>query len=243
MSLTDAVSKIAGKIPYDAQNPEKNYAYTSADAIFAAVRDALAEEGLGVWMQEDDIQIIPQNEGIWKRPWWRVRYGLALTADAGPPEDGQEIEYRTVVVPWVSDKSLASAATYALKYYLRSKLLIATGEDDDLDAQPGGEGTDTPTGPEPEPVNPYSVEVGRIVEAPDTDWPSEKARLKWLFKAARDHLEACESGSVCQTFMVTNTKLLGELPEKGLDALVEIVEAAVTADAQPDAPQDEEANE
>ena len=131
-TLTEGLSEAGSTVAKDLRNDHAGYEYASADAIYKHVRDPLLATGLLPY-QTELSKIWHERGSAW---WLEVEYGLALTTGGVPPaHDG--LERVTVLVRVMGSQSLGAARTYALKYWLRGKLLLATGDQaEDLDAAP-----------------------------------------------------------------------------------------------------------
>ena len=132
----------------DDRNPK--YLYATADDVYSAVGKALSEQGLGVWCNEVKSELFTE-EATGKPTWIHAVYELAITPGGEPPEAtilsvaGDErldraTERLTFSHPYFGVQSFSAIRTYAIKTYLRGKLLLDTGE---LDADDWAK-SDTP---------------------------------------------------------------------------------------------------
>ena len=145
------------------------YDYASADALYQIARAELAAVGLAPWQDELEIELIPP-EGSQKKGWIRARYAMALTPDGRKPGAG-EVEHITVMSQATGAQAFAAIRTFALKYWLRGKLLLATGEQlDDVDAMPK----------EPPPMKSKSKSKSAPQQAPAAD----DAAGRWVLELA-----------------------------------------------------------
>lgn len=115
---------------HDAWNDHSRYNYVSADAFYGALQPHMAAARLAIRCQELECELftVPNRDG---RPMLHARFRYALGFIGYP-----HTEIRTIVVQILGPQSFQAAETYAKKYWLRGKFLIATGEQDDLDAEP-----------------------------------------------------------------------------------------------------------
>ena len=131
-ALAAAMIDMPAVAELDANNPHKNYKYASADSLYAAVRPALAKHGLTVWFQELDFKLEKNSGG---KLFIHAAYELGFQTDPQEPPPEESRERLTMVSPYFDVQSCQAVRTYAQKYWLRSKCLMATGEiEADLDA-------------------------------------------------------------------------------------------------------------
>ena len=134
--LADLAERLGATVAKDAHNSHGNYDYASADAIYRHCRGAILGAGLMVFQDEiDGPEFIERaNSAGRKSTWARVTYMIGCTSKLGISEGGERV---TVLVQITGSQSLGAARTYALKYWLRGKLLLATGDQsEDLDSTP-----------------------------------------------------------------------------------------------------------
>ena len=115
-----------GTIEKDETNEFAEYEYASADAIYSHVREEIANKGYSVWMNELSFDVL---EGEKKKQWLKVTYEIGLTADGGRPDD-KELERITILAQYAGVQTCQAVRTYALKYFLRGRFLLPTGEKD-----------------------------------------------------------------------------------------------------------------
>lgn len=128
--VPEIILAVKDAIEQDAENTFAGYPYSSADAVYAAVRVAIAEQGLAPWMQEIEKEFREGKNDRGKRVLWgEFCFEIALTPGGRRPEEGQG-ERITIISPITGPQSMAAIRTYALKYWLRGKLLLETGEGD-----------------------------------------------------------------------------------------------------------------
>lgn len=136
--LAQLVGKMKGSVEKDGKNAHAGYRYATADAVYVGVRKAVCEAGFLPWQTEDSpvetMQIGQKRDGS-PRTFVKVTYAIALTPGGRAPAPGHA-EKVTVMAEFLSIQTFAALRTYALKYYLRGKLLLATGELD-VDAEEG----------------------------------------------------------------------------------------------------------
>lgn len=130
-TAANLISSISA-IKKDAENQFQKYRYASVDAVFEAVRGAIGAAGLVVWCHEEAFEIHRPDGESKAKPWAFAAYRLAL-APVGDPPDWERAERITIPLQLVGPQSAQAARSYAIKYWLRGKLLLPTG-DQDLDA-------------------------------------------------------------------------------------------------------------
>ena len=141
--VAEAMFKMSGTVEKDALNAFHKYKYASADSVYAAVREDIAQQGLAPWQDELSLETFTtENDKGKKVLWAQVMYEMALTPNGEkPPGPGERV---TIFADVTGPQSMGAIRTYALKYWLRGKLLISTGEGD-LDERE----KEAPKGPAP----------------------------------------------------------------------------------------------
>ena len=134
--LAAAFADMPQMIAADKYNPHRKNKYASADAVYSAIRNKLAEHGLHVFQDEVSFEIM-KVDGL-KGSWIKATYAFAIVSGIGPVPE--EIKERCTMVRRLNDsQDLGSLRTYAIKYYLRNKLMLGTGDPDgDEDERVGG---------------------------------------------------------------------------------------------------------
>ena len=130
------------KVGKEGRNEHDKYNFASIDDFLAMVNPVCADAGLIFPMQEDGIEDFTRKGKFGDSSWMRVRWQITVMHISGqslPPV------LRTVEVLRNGAQAYGSAQSYALKQFLRSFLLIPTGDKDDADLQPTAEGTIEPT--------------------------------------------------------------------------------------------------
>ena len=125
-----AVMRAVRPLAYDAYNTHAEYDYASADKFYDALRLPLAEAELAVRCDEVDCRLftVPNRDG---RAVLHARFVYELGFVGYPGA-----ERRSIVMQLLGPQSFQAAETYARKYWLCGKFLVATGETDDVDAEP-----------------------------------------------------------------------------------------------------------
>ena len=141
--IARAMLAMEGMVKHDRENnsvSSDSYSYASADAVYLHIRDALANEGLFPWQSEIESKIVEGKKGS-TYPWLTVTYEIGLAYDEN--KRPEVVEIITAMALLRNAQALQAVRTFALKYYLKGKLLLGTGEKD-TDAT-----NDTPPAPEP----------------------------------------------------------------------------------------------
>ena len=123
------VMKSINKIEKDAKNKFDNYTYASVDSIYEHVRPVLAKEGVTINYRLDDLQEIQHGgRGFMCLP-VNLRFGHIepYARHFVPMQTGGKAG------PRLTPQSVQAAISYATKYFLKTRLLLATG-DQDMDA-------------------------------------------------------------------------------------------------------------
>lgn len=218
------VMKAVRSLAHDACNTHSDYNYASADKFYQALQQPLAEAELVVRCDEVDCRLftVPNRDG---RPMLHARFVYELGFVGYPGA-----ERRSLVLQVIGPQSFQAAETYARKYWLRGKFLVATGETDDVDAEPRY-GADNPA---PVPDRPPSPDPRSTADAADTpalpaatpstngvpdlaadlpdDFASELDRQRHLYRAFGTAMQATDDpGAVVDG----NRGLWGDIPETG----------------------------
>ena len=114
----------------DGKNEFQKYNYASIDKFLSTVNPLAGHFGLILTQDEETCKIITDTQG---RPWLNIVYRFILSH-----RDGDTWQYtprRTIYCEMKGGQAMGAAQYYALKQFMRSLFLIATGENDDLDNQ------------------------------------------------------------------------------------------------------------
>lgn len=128
------------KVAKDGRNEHDKYNFASIDDFLAMVNPICAEAGLIFHMEEAGIEDFTRKGKFGENAWMRMAWAITVYHVSGqslPPVK------RTVEVLRNGAQAYGSAQSYALKQFLRSYLLIATGDKDDADLQPTDAGVVT----------------------------------------------------------------------------------------------------
>lgn len=132
-SFTEAMLAVAGTLAKDATNTFSDYRYVSVDSVYGHCREELALRDLAVWQTEVHKEWIPIN-GPNKAMWVDITFALAITPGGRAPEKLEDAERLSAFAPVTGAQTAGAMRSYASKYYLRGKFLLATGEQEDIDA-------------------------------------------------------------------------------------------------------------
>ena len=219
--LAGAILDMPGSIAKDRDNKFAKYDYTSADMMYVNLRSHLARHGLAVWQDEVESDIVDrgsQNNG--KRDLWvKARYEMALTPNGHRPTAEQGVERVTVMAPASSAQSFAAIRTYALKYWLRGKCLIATGEfDEDVDSAP-----EAPPPAETVPDKPidgrwnYDENTGMLIATGFFGGPDNKLRA--FFRELVLRMSPDTAPETALFVYESNDTMIKKLPESGQEQI------------------------
>ena len=114
----------------DGKNEFQKYNYASIDKFLSTVNPLAGYFGLIITQDEETCKIITDTQG---RPWLNIVYRFILSH-----KDGDTWQYtprRTIYCEMKGGQAMGAAQSYALKQFMRSLFLIATGDNDDLDNQ------------------------------------------------------------------------------------------------------------
>jgi hypothetical protein len=122
------------KLGKDERNPFANYQYAGIESFLEMVRPLCAEAGLLILQEEEFYEFIHSKDAKDKDITWLVMsflFGLAHSS-------GETWSYRMrrtgMVQASMGSQAFGAAQSYALKSFLRSIGLIATGDTEDADS-------------------------------------------------------------------------------------------------------------
>lgn len=135
-AISKAMSSVK-KVAKDGKNTHDNYSFASIDDFLAMVNPICAEAGLIFHMEELGTEDFMRKSKYGESAWMRMRFAVTVFHTSGqslPPVS------RSVEVLRNGAQAYGSAQSYALKQFLRSLLLIPTGDKDDADFHATGDG-------------------------------------------------------------------------------------------------------
>lgn len=127
-SLTAKIASVIvelGVLGKESRNAFDKYDYASIDKFLEHVREVIGAAGLVVLQDEISVEHFERQAGGKKKPWQTYVYEFSIIDEAG---DSTKPLRRTVSVPFNGAQASGSAQSYALKQFLRSTFLIATGD-------------------------------------------------------------------------------------------------------------------
>lgn len=130
------------KVAKEGRNKHDGYNFASIDDFLSLVNPICAANGLIFQMDEAGIEDFTRKGKFGDNAWMRMTWEITVAHSSGetlPPVK------RTVEVLRNGAQAYGSAQSYALKQFLRSFLLIPTGDKDDADLQPTDAGQITTT--------------------------------------------------------------------------------------------------
>lgn len=128
-----AISAAMGKVKTigkDNKNNYDKYDFASIDNFLTLVNPICAAQGLLFHMQEGVISEFTKKGRNGESSWLRVTFEITAYHVSG---QSLPAVFRSVEVQRTGAQAYGSAQSYALKQYLRSLLLIPTGDKDDAD--------------------------------------------------------------------------------------------------------------
>ena len=135
-AIAKAMGSIKG-IAKDSRNAEQKYDFASIDKFLAMANPICAENGLIFHMDEVSRAEFTRAGKYGDTFWILVGFSISVYHVSGqsmPPV------IRSVEVIRSGAQAYGSAQSYCLKQFLRSLFLIPTGDKDDADFQPHGDG-------------------------------------------------------------------------------------------------------
>ena len=213
-----AMAAMGSVVKKDARNKHGGYDYASADAIYEHSRMAIAEAGLSVWMDEKKLWTTtsePNAQGKTTDTLW-VRFEIGFSLDGITPPPKKTRERITATTYLTSPQSLAAVRTYAEKYWIRGKFMLATGDlAEDMDAQDptvGGAPRLNPTG-----AGPQAAMQTRTMT-------SQQAAGQWGF------IDGQEEGGMRLGWALDDPPMDSDIAVKGLfRKLTQLIESTIAA--------------
>lgn len=177
-----AVAKGVTRVSKNSRNDEQKYDFASIDDFLAMTGPIMAENGLFIMIDEEEVTDF-ERQGKYNPSFWlRIKFLITVCH-----ENGEEMKpvRRTVEVIRTGAQSFGSAQSYVLKQFQRALFNIPTGDKDDADFAERGDGPAVKT---PEPLILSSEELmaaqKRIEDAPDLS--ALKTVFTEAFKATDD---------------------------------------------------------
>jgi hypothetical protein len=125
-ALGEVMSKIKS-LPKGEYNQHSNYNFASIDDFLAAIGPLCSASGLLVFQDEESLDMIDRGG----KAWLKITYSFTLGHISGVMSD--QAMRRTVFQSITGPQTTGSSQSYALKMFLRSLLMIPTGDRDDAD--------------------------------------------------------------------------------------------------------------
>jgi hypothetical protein len=133
------VMSAAGRIVKDGKNNHGGYSYASTDAFFEAINPACSEAGLiikprakSVTIETFEVTDKHSGKSVQKRM-VVGRYNFVLIHESGATWC-DDLDERMIALDFTGPQSFGALESYAVKTFMRSLFLVATG-DKDADAQ------------------------------------------------------------------------------------------------------------
>lgn len=138
-SAISTVMRAFGRLVKDGRNNHGGYSYASTDAFFEVANPACAEAGLiikpravSVTIEMHEVNDKASKQLVQKRMVHAV-YSFVLIHESGATWCDND-DRRAVILDYTGPQSLGAAESYAVKTFMRSLFLVATG-DKDADSQ------------------------------------------------------------------------------------------------------------
>lgn len=131
-NIAGAILKVISKskqLGFDERNPHGGYNYVSVDKFFETLAPVMAEAGLLMIVEEEDISYRegpPNREGR-VTTWATIKYAISLAHESG---ESWGPLHRTLALPITGPQTFAAAESFARKYFMRGLFMIPTGEHD-----------------------------------------------------------------------------------------------------------------
>jgi len=133
------VMRAIGRLVKDGKNNHGGYSYASTDAFLEAINPACAEAGLIVKPRCVESSVVSvevldkTSKQVVQKRMVQATYSFILIHESGATWS-DDSERRTIMLDHTGPQSFGAAESYAVKTFMRSLFLVATG-DKDADAQ------------------------------------------------------------------------------------------------------------
>ena len=137
--IAAAIAEVKGnieKLIRDGTNSFQKYSYSSVDAFYELIGPLEAAAGLSVVMTEaepPEIVTMAKADREGAAGWLKIRWAITICHSSG---QSYGPIHRTVMVPASGAQAFGSAESYISKQFARCLYRIATGDKDDVDAEP-----------------------------------------------------------------------------------------------------------
>lgn len=164
------VTKGVAKLPKGEKNTHGGYNFAGIDTFLMAVNPLCGEAELVIFQDEISSEVLPSEN---KKPNLHCVYEFTLGHSSGQSYGPIR---KSVMVMAVGAQAYGTAQSYALKQFMRSQFLIATGDGDD---------------PDHKAAQPLAVKAGE----PQTTWhgPLMKQALKTKGRTLSTGLAQCQT--------------------------------------------------
>lgn len=128
--LNEAVRAVLAdvhRLAKDDRNNHGNYAYVSVDDVKDHVRPILARHGLSTSVSEQSFELLQLAGKNGSTTSAKIAYAISLHHNSG---EESEPEIITIVLPYTGAQTAGAARSYAVKEWMKSTLLVSTGEKD-----------------------------------------------------------------------------------------------------------------
>jgi hypothetical protein len=139
-AVLTAIAKAMGavkRIAREGKNTHDNYSFASIDDFLSSIGPICADAGLIFHIQETGTEDFMRKGKYGESSWMRMSFAITVYHTSGQSLPAVS---RSVEVLRNGAQAYGSAQSYALKQFMRSLLLIPTGDKDDADYGEKGEG-------------------------------------------------------------------------------------------------------
>lgn len=164
------------KVARDGKNSHDNYNFASIDDFLAMVNPICADAGLLFHMDESAREDFTRKGKYGESAWMRQSFAVTVYHVSGqslPPVT------RSVEVLRNGAQAYGSAQSYALKQFLRSLLLIPTGDKDDPDFTKTDDGAIVSDMAAPSPKDDHAAAVASAIKAIERETDMESLGAFW----------------------------------------------------------------
>ena len=164
------------KVARDGKNSHDNYNFASIDDFLAMVNPICADAGLLFHMDESAREDFTRKGKYGESAWMRQSFAVTVYHVSGqslPPVT------RSVEVLRNGAQAYGSAQSYALKQFLRSLLLIPTGDKDDPDFTKTDDGAIVSDRAAPSPKDDHAAAVASAIKAIGRERDRESLAAFW----------------------------------------------------------------
>ena len=233
--LIPAIQELPPAAPKDAKNKFAGYDYASVDSLYAAVGKVFRKSGLAVYAQElktdfdtRELDVTNKQGEVTGKKYVtmaRVTFGLAITPGGVAPQRLETLERFTVAGQITGIQTFGSLRSYAVKYWLRAKFMLVTGEVDMDEQAPQGSAkapaeTKAATPKEKkESTGQWILDQKTLAFTQTGEFPTELDGQRAFMQAVQTATPASCNVVRALRIFTANEELINALPPKGKEAL------------------------